>query len=571
MLARSESKARAAVEILRAEAAELGDRLRALVLTDFAEARRDGARRAGRRHWTRGGRRPAGAGRRCCSDEATAALDPVLMTGQRVACGAGRPRARLAAALGCGGDRPPLGQPGRGRQGDGSPAVRAGNRAGTSRWSPRFFAEGGTAASIGTRALLGEGWDAPGVNVVIDLTAATTPTSVVQARGRALRLDAAWPQKVADNWAVVCVTDEHPKGGADYDRFVRKHDRYFALSGAGDIVSGVAHVDPALSPFGPPPLTGADAINAAMLARVGERAAARDRWAIGTPYQDEPMATVTVSTRRSLGLAGRAVLPMAGSAGKGAQRRAWGWSLRVTALGLVVLLALAVNITVGAVLAGLLTVLAAVSVVRHGKRAAAAPAGGCLADMAMATADALQKAGLVSRGAESVRIEPLPDGSYRARQGEVPAREAEVFSDALEDVLSPLAQPRYVVPRLVVEPPDGLRRSRASRPADAHRRGPGCRGLSRGACRPGRQEKPGFGVRGVVARPCQSRRHAVHRFPGGCWDSRGATRRRPVRGDYTDPDSLEIGGSGPGTRRGIVRAGAEPVKPSPSAPSGFGA
>ena len=91
------------------------------------------------------------------------------------------------------------------------------------------------------------------MNVVIDLTAATTPTSVVQARGRALRLDAGWPGKVADNWGVVCVTGDHPKGAADYDRFVRKHDRYFALSGTGDIVSGVAHVDPRLSPYAPPP------------------------------------------------------------------------------------------------------------------------------------------------------------------------------------------------------------------------------------------------------------------------------------------------------------------------------
>ena len=72
------------------------------------------------------------------------------------------------------------------------------------------------------------GRDAPAVNVVIDLTAATTPTSVVKARGRALRLDRGWPEKVADNWAVVCLTADHPKGGADYDRFVRKHDRYFA-------------------------------------------------------------------------------------------------------------------------------------------------------------------------------------------------------------------------------------------------------------------------------------------------------------------------------------------------------
>ena len=64
---------------------------------------------------------------------------------------------------------------------------------GAAGWEPRryvplitrFHAEGGSRCLIGTRALLGEGWDAPAVNVVIDLTAATTPTSVVQARGRA--------------------------------------------------------------------------------------------------------------------------------------------------------------------------------------------------------------------------------------------------------------------------------------------------------------------------------------------------------------------------------------------------
>ena len=97
VLARSESKARAAVEILRAEAAELGDGLRALVLTDFAEA---------------GGAVPAalsrvmdeGAGgallalQTLLQDAGTAALDPVLMTGQRVTCGPDT-APRLAAAL----------------------------------------------------------------------------------------------------------------------------------------------------------------------------------------------------------------------------------------------------------------------------------------------------------------------------------------------------------------------------------------------------------------------------------------------------------------------------------------
>lgn len=53
-----------------------------------------------------------------------------------------------------------------------------------------------------------------------------------------------------------CATDQHPKGVADYGRFVRKHDRYFPLSAVGDITSGVAHVDPPLSPFRDGQLTG---------------------------------------------------------------------------------------------------------------------------------------------------------------------------------------------------------------------------------------------------------------------------------------------------------------------------
>jgi hypothetical protein len=170
----------------------------------------------------------------------------------------------------------------------------------------RFHAESGSRCLIGTRALLGEGWDAPAVNVVIDLTAATTATSVVQARGRALRLDAGWPGKVADNWSVVCVTGDHPKGAADFDRFARKHDRYFALAQTGDVVSGVAHVDPRLSPYAPPPEEQFDALNATMLRRAGERDGARERWAIGTPFADEPVATVTVATRRPLGLPAKA-------------------------------------------------------------------------------------------------------------------------------------------------------------------------------------------------------------------------------------------------------------------------
>jgi superfamily II DNA or RNA helicase len=432
VLARSESKAGAATEILAAEAAALGSRLRALVLCDFEDA---GGMLGTQLAADLAGVLVAGSGgtrlvlETLLADPRSAALDPVLLTGRRVACGRGtaerliawlrtaEPGLDLTAAAWAGTDEP-------------GELVEITGPAGweARRYVPlvtRFHAEGGSRCLIGTRALLGEGWDAPAVNVVIDLTAATTPTSVVQARGRGLRRDHGWPGKVADNWGVVCVTGDHPKGAADFDRFARKHDRYFALAASGDIVSGVAHVDPRLSPYAPPPEAEFDALNAAMLQRADERDTARERWAIGTPYADEPVATVTIATRRPLGLPARVSRPVT------RRRPAWlGWAAIVTLVGLF-------------------------AAARTAARLAAAPPSGSLDDLATATADALRAAGLTSRGGDAVRIEAQPDGSYRARLREVPAAESALFAEALEEVLSPLSQPRYVIPRLILAPPPG--------------------------------------------------------------------------------------------------------------------
>lgn len=453
VLARSASKAGAVTDILAAENAELGPRLRALVLCDFEEA--GGIVPA----WLTGVLAAEAGGARLAletllADAQTAALDPVLMTGQRVACG---PVTAAALAAWLRQASPDLeiavSQPG-----GGSPLAEITGPAG---WEPRryvplvtrFFSEGRSRCLIGTRALLGEGWDAPAVNVVIDLTAATTPTSVVQARGRALRMDHSWPGKVADNWAVVCVDDEHPKGSCAYGRFVRKHDRYFALAATGDIVSGVAHVDPSLSPYAPPPAAAFGSLNAAMLQRAARREQIRGDWAVGTPYQDEPVATVTVTARRALGLAGRAVVPYAG------RRRARPVQIAALAAALAVLAvlaALSAQPVAVPLAAGLLLLAGGMPVSRAAVRLRRAAGAGCLEDLAAATADGLHAAGLVSRDASAVQAEVLPDGSYRARLRDVPAGESATFSTALEEVLSPLAQPRYVVPRLIVPSPRSL-------------------------------------------------------------------------------------------------------------------
>src|SRR5918993_314145 len=192
VLARSAAKMQAGVEIVAAEHGNLDDRLRMLILCDHERAT---ATLPATLHGVLAAE--AGSARlmleRLVGDARTRNLGPMLVTGRTVAGHADV--AEIFAAYVT----------------DRDPSVRVAisppNADGvveiTGRWTPRtwlpavtsFFESGGCRVLVGTRGLLGEGWDARGVSGLVDLTTATTPTSVVQTRGRALRLDPSWPEK----------------------------------------------------------------------------------------------------------------------------------------------------------------------------------------------------------------------------------------------------------------------------------------------------------------------------------------------------------------------------------------
>jgi hypothetical protein len=79
-----------------------------------------------------------------------------------------------------------------------------------SQWCPRVYVEmitdlfqrGVTRCLVGTRGLLGEGWDSK-VNVLVNLASVTTSMSVNQLAQARIRLDPEVPEKLADNWDVV--------------------------------------------------------------------------------------------------------------------------------------------------------------------------------------------------------------------------------------------------------------------------------------------------------------------------------------------------------------------------------
>ncbi len=458
VLARSAGKATAVLDILGVEHAALGDRLRAIVVCDFERA--TGQVSASLRHVMD---EQAGSARlvfeQLIRDPATAALDPILMTARTVACTHSTAN-RLDGWLrvhhpDLNLDRPPLPT----TTGLTAPVELSG------RWSARqrvglitrFFEEGHSRILVGTRGLLGEGWDAKRVNVVIDLTTATTSTAVVQLRGRGVRVDPTWPEKVANTWTVVTVADGHPKGAADYARFVAKHDGFFAPDGDGQITSGVAHVDATLSPYGPPPPSEFPSLNMRMRSRAQERELARQLWRIGQPYEDKASRVLRILTARHVGLTGsdlEAVVPPWRS-GLNSQKLPAVAALVVGLLGFVIGAAAALPAwVVGAAgvvptifVYGIGSGLLALARLRTLDRSSS------LWNIAAAIADGLHAAGVIGVTGAVVEVTPRSDGSYVATLRDAAEQDSATFADALDQVLSPLASPRYVVSRPIINPP----------------------------------------------------------------------------------------------------------------------
>lgn len=276
--AASRAKDTAVVDILRHELDSIGERLRAVVVTDAAE--HSAPHRALDILGTASRPGPAGGAARCMStllsDADLRSLHPVLLTSSRLSLASGdtslldRLRRSTGLALPATDDGWMLSVTG---QGVGS--------AGLVLAVSELVAAGEVRLVVGTRGLLGEGWDCPAVNTLIDLTAATTSASTQQLRGRTMRLDPGWVDKVAHNWSVTCLLPGHPRlrSNPDLNRLRRKAEHLWSLVRIDDPAN--APVSASGEPCGAPVVeTGLDAmlppVQRRILDKLGDGAAPED-------------------------------------------------------------------------------------------------------------------------------------------------------------------------------------------------------------------------------------------------------------------------------------------------------
>ncbi|WP_407484074.1 DEAD/DEAH box helicase family protein [Elizabethkingia meningoseptica] len=97
-----------------------------------------------------------------------------------------------------------------------------------------LFEQGELNILIGTKSLLGEGWDAPKINSLIVASFVSSYVLSNQIRGRAIRTDRSNPQKVSNIWHLVCFNEKDAEGGEDYEKLVKRFKTFVGISNKGD-------------------------------------------------------------------------------------------------------------------------------------------------------------------------------------------------------------------------------------------------------------------------------------------------------------------------------------------------
>jgi superfamily II DNA or RNA helicase len=446
MLASSLAKDFAACDILRLEREALGDdRLRALVVTDFAEH--------GNTHGGLVG--TAGALRTfstLVADAATSRLRPILVTGTRTRIATSDAAALVPALqelLGMPVAAVPLLEDAQVSEvhapGAGSAAIV--------RAASALLTRGELHVVVGTRGLFGEGWDCPAVNTLIDLTAVATASAVQQLRGRTLRLDPAWPEKVAHNWTVTTLLPpSFPlEAQPDAARLRRKHTRLWGLDTdhPPQVVRGLSIALTAAQQAGLRAVThkdasaSVDALNDLLV--LPQRASTRAAWRIGEDYVDREGVSALLPRRESAPVfrtsrpASRALgATLAGGAivGLGIGGSAW-------TAGATVGLAADVLVLVALLWFGL-PVANAWRRARAQTRRSAATYG----RVGSVVWDSLRRAGKVTDVPAAVVVTEGAAGEQVTATVEVPdaaTADQRTFADALAELFGPVRTPRFLL------------------------------------------------------------------------------------------------------------------------------
>ncbi len=322
-----------------------------------------------------------------------------------------------------------------------------------------LFTEGKVQCIVGTKSLLGEGWDAPAINTLVLASFVGTSMLSNQMRGRAIRVYPPEPQKTANIWHVLTIMPEHMalnplQGkmaddlGAEYRTLKRRFASFVAPNYQADqIESGLGRASGL--PAGPYVVRKlfqhAQAANAKTYALASNRSAMAESWRRALAAGKIGQITHSMETDRAklprgpVFFRGFAAALYAGVATFAALLPD---SLRVAraladsgAGGVVLFAAIALVVTVGFALRLIVRMLRHFSPERS------------MQQVGEALLSTMCKYGFISTPRSGLRVETRrhTDGSVETLLVGAQPYESDLFLDALGELVSPIRNPRYLL------------------------------------------------------------------------------------------------------------------------------
>jgi len=297
---------------------------------------------------------------------------------------------------------------------------------------------------VGTKALLGEGWDSPCINTLVLASFVGSFMSSNQMRGRAIRTDRSDPHKAANIWHLVTLLpperklaffysdDERPLG-EDFALMQRRFACFMAPSYDGErIESGIERVELLAPPYTREKIA---QINAEMLLRAADRRGMAESW-------EHALASSESGSVRETVRASRAIRPGVYAAGAGGAAALHG--VLAVAAGAVCLAS--PPVAAYALLFPLMGY-SAYSMVGDLRRSLGnASAEKSVRRLGEALLETLRSVGQIESEEARLCI-TAPGGGVACALDGASAREKTLFAEAMGELLSPLDNPRYLLIR----------------------------------------------------------------------------------------------------------------------------
>jgi superfamily II DNA or RNA helicase len=320
-------------------------------------------------------------------------------------------------------------------------------RQGSVRLLTAVFEQGGITVLVGTKSLLGEGWDAPTINTLILASFVGSYVLSNQMRGRSIRVDPACPTKTANIWHLVCAEPGLFGPGNDYELLVRRCSAFVGVNAASSIIeNGTERLG-----LGKPPFTRAQIgdLNDRTCRRALDRDGLRRSW--DEALAAGPMKQMTYGLKAKEEALPRGFIISSTLASLLVQAGSVAIFMLIGYLRLLPKLRsaseyLAYGIFVAAVIVlNCLpwTVLALWRFIRHGTPERS------IKQIGSAVLESLSFAGVIDESAANFRIyaNRNEDGTVYCWIAGGSGREQAIYLRALREVLSPVDNPRYLLAR----------------------------------------------------------------------------------------------------------------------------